>query len=62
VAVTAGYICERARERFFAPMDAANVDLKAFTERVLREAVLRAAGPVLETLAWLKRETTCGSR
>ncbi|MCG8461785.1 MAG: AmmeMemoRadiSam system radical SAM enzyme [Holophagales bacterium] len=33
VAVTAGEICAEPREHFFAHMDAANVDLKAFTER-----------------------------
>ena len=32
VAVTAGYICDEPREAFFSEMDAANVDLKAFTE------------------------------
>ena len=32
VAVTAGYICDEARREFFSHMDAANVDLKAFTE------------------------------
>jgi pyruvate formate lyase activating enzyme len=32
VAVTAGYICEEARAEFYRHMDAANVDLKAFTE------------------------------
>ena len=32
VAVTAGYICDEPRREFFAYMDAANVDLKAFTE------------------------------
>ncbi|MBK6811254.1 MAG: AmmeMemoRadiSam system radical SAM enzyme [Sandaracinaceae bacterium] len=57
VAVTAGYITERARERFFAPMDAANVDLKAFTERFYDKLCFAHLGPVLDTLAWLKRET-----
>src|SRR5210317_900260 len=33
VAVTAGYVCDEPRKEFFAHMDAANVDLKAFTER-----------------------------
>ena len=32
VAVTAGYISPEPRKEFFAHMDAANVDLKAFTE------------------------------
>jgi hypothetical protein len=32
VAETAGYITPQARRRFYAKMDAANVDLKAFTD------------------------------
>src|SRR5574341_1116773 len=32
VAVTAGYMCDAPRREFYAHMDAANVDLKAFTE------------------------------
>jgi pyruvate formate lyase activating enzyme len=57
VAVTAGYISERAREAFFAPMDAANVDLKAFTERFYQKLCFASLQPVLETLLYLKRET-----
>ncbi len=58
VAVTAGYITESARERFFAPMDAANVDLKAFTDTFYDKLCFARLEPVLETLAWLKRETS----
>ena len=36
VAVTAGYISDKAREEFFSAMDAANVDLKAFTDSYYR--------------------------
>ena len=43
VAVTAGYIAPGAREEFFGAMDAANVDLKAFTERFYRDALHRPA-------------------
>ena len=50
VAVTAGYITEAAREEFFAGMDAANVDLKAFTERFYRKVCGGHLEPVLETL------------
>src|SRR4029453_8732460 len=32
VAVTAGYMCDRPRRDFYRHIDAANVDLKAFTE------------------------------
>jgi pyruvate formate lyase activating enzyme len=55
VFVTAGYVSERAREDIFAHMDAANVDLKAFTEGFYRKMTLGHLAPVLETLAWLAR-------
>ena len=57
VAVTAGYIGAEARAEFFAGMDAANVDLKAFTEEFYRRQCGGRLGPVLETLAFLHRET-----
>jgi pyruvate formate lyase activating enzyme len=57
VAVTAGYITERARADFFRHMDAANVDLKGFTEDFYRRVCLAHLQPVLETLEWLVHET-----
>ncbi|MBM3262739.1 MAG: AmmeMemoRadiSam system radical SAM enzyme [candidate division Zixibacteria bacterium] len=57
VAVTAGYIMPEARRAFFAHMDAANVDLKAFTETFYHKLCFAALTPVLDTLVWLKRET-----
>ena len=57
VAVTAGYIGGEARRDFFAHMDAANVDLKAFTERFYEKLCFARLGPVLETIEWLARET-----
>jgi len=57
VAVTAGYITERAREEFFAAIDAANVDLKAFTEQFYEKLCFAELAPVLDTLAWLHAET-----
>ncbi len=57
VAVTAGYITEQARGAFFANMDAANVDLKGFTEAFYEKQCFAHLGPVLDTLSWLKRET-----
>ena len=57
VAVTAGYICPEPREEFFAAIDAANVDLKAFTERFYRDVCGAELAPVLDTLVYLKRET-----
>ncbi len=57
VAVTAGYISPAARAPFFEYMDAANVDLKAFTEDFYHRVTSSHLEPVLETLQWLKRET-----
>jgi pyruvate formate lyase activating enzyme len=57
VAVTAGYICEEPRTEFFAHMDAANVDLKAFTERFYWKVTGAHLQPVLDTLCYLRRET-----
>ncbi len=58
VAVTAGYICDAPRREFYRHMDAANVDLKAFSERFYRKICGAELGNVLETLEYLKRETT----
>ena len=57
VAVTAGYITELARGEFFAHMNAANVDLKGFTDAFYRQLCGARLAPVLETIAWLVRET-----
>lgn len=57
VAVTAGYMCPEPRAEFYAHMDAANVDLKAFTERFYRKICGAELAPVLETLEYLKHET-----
>jgi len=57
VAVTAGYVTERAREEFFHSMDAANVDLKAFTDRFYWKVCGGHLEPVLDTLLYLKNET-----
>lgn len=57
VAVTAGYICEQPREEFFRHMDAANVDLKAFTERFYHKVTGSHLEPVLETLEYLGHHT-----
>jgi len=57
VAVTAGYVCPGPREEFFRHIDAANVDLKAFTEDFYRKVCGSELAPVLETLEYLKRET-----
>lgn len=57
VAVTAGYMKAGAREEFFGAMDAANIDLKAFTEGFYKSLCTASLGPVLETLCYLKHET-----
>jgi len=57
VAVTAGYIDPEPRVEFFDAMDAANVDLKAFTERFYRKICGGELAPVLETIEYIHRET-----
>ena len=57
VAVTAGYIHEEARRDFFSKMDAANVDLKAFTDAFYYKLTGSHLQPVLDTLVYLKHET-----
>jgi pyruvate formate lyase activating enzyme len=57
VAVTAGYVCDEPREEFYRHMDAANVDLKAFTEEFYWQLTKSHIQPVLDTLIYLKRET-----
>ena len=57
VAVTAGYITEEPREEFFRHMHAANVDLKAFTDRFYWKVCGGRLEPVLETIKYLKHET-----
>ncbi len=57
VAVTAGYISPEARREFFSRMDAANVDLKAFTKEFYGRVCLGRLEPVLDTLEWIRRET-----
>ena len=58
VAVTAGYITELARADFFADMDAANVDLKGFTDDFYVRLCGAHLQPVLDTLTWLVHETS----
>ena len=57
VAVTAGYINDAPRREFFAHMDAANVDLKGFTETFYHDVCAASLAPVLDTLRYLKHET-----
>ena len=57
VAVTAGYINPKPREKFYHYMDAANVDLKAFTENFYSGITKGHLEPILDTLRYLKNET-----
>jgi len=57
VAVTAGYIGTEARREFYAKMDAANVDLKGFTDEFYVKLCGARLRPVLDTLVYLKHET-----
>jgi pyruvate formate lyase activating enzyme len=57
VAVTAGYVCALPRQEFFAQMNAANVDLKSFSESFYRRLTGGHLQPVLDTLCYLAHET-----
>ncbi|MGE3481770.1 MAG: AmmeMemoRadiSam system radical SAM enzyme [Gammaproteobacteria bacterium] len=57
VAVTAGYVCPEPRAEFYRHMDAANVDLKAFTERFYKHVTGSQLAAVLDTLVYLKHHT-----
>ena len=57
VSVTAGYICPEPRSELYEHIDAANVDLKAFTESFYRRVCGGRLETVLETLVYLVRET-----
>jgi pyruvate formate lyase activating enzyme len=57
VAVTAGYMTDESRPEFYRYMDAANVDLKGFTEEFYHKLCFGQLAPVLDTLKYLKHET-----
>ncbi len=57
VAVTAGYISPAARAEFYAGIDAANVDLKAFSDDFYVRLTGAHLAPVLDTLVWLRHES-----
>ena len=59
VAVTAGYIHAKPRREFYAKMDAANVDLKAFSEDFYFRQTGAHLAPVLETLEHIVHDTRC---
>jgi pyruvate formate lyase activating enzyme len=57
VAVTAGYMHDAPRREFYARMDAANVDLKGFSEDFYVKLTGSRLEPVLDTLRYLRHET-----
>jgi pyruvate formate lyase activating enzyme len=59
VAVTAGYMTEKSRGEFYAAMDAANIDLKGFTEAFYEKICLARLGEVKDTIAYACNETDC---
>ncbi|HLF96898.1 MAG TPA: AmmeMemoRadiSam system radical SAM enzyme [Methylococcaceae bacterium] len=58
VAVTAGFVCPEPRAEFYRWMDAANVDLKSFSEDFYHRICGGHLAPVLDTLRYLKHETS----
>ncbi|NVJ59865.1 MAG: AmmeMemoRadiSam system radical SAM enzyme [Gammaproteobacteria bacterium] len=59
IAVTAGYICEKPREKFFHYMDAANVDLKSFDTKFYKKLCGAELESVLDTILYIHSETNC---
>jgi len=57
VAVTAGYINPAARQEMYESIDAANVDLKGFSQEYYHHVVGGSLEPVLDTIRWLVHET-----
>jgi pyruvate formate lyase activating enzyme len=57
VAVTAGYVNPDPRREFYSHMDAANIDLKAFTDEFYHRTCAGALQPVLDTLEYVANET-----
>jgi pyruvate formate lyase activating enzyme len=57
VAVTAGYVCDEPRVEFYEHMDAANVDLKGFTDSFYSKLAAGRLQPVLDTLVYVAKET-----
>ena len=57
IAVTAGFMCPEPRAEFYRHMDAANVDLKAFTEDFYHRVCAAHLDAVLDTLRYLRHET-----
>lgn len=59
VAVTAGFINPEPRKEFFTYMDAANIDLKAFSKEFYKKNCLAHLEPILDTIKYVKNKTNC---
>lgn len=59
VAVSAGYVNPEGRHEFFAHMDGANIDLKAFSPVFYKKYCQADINVILETLKYIKKETAC---
>ncbi len=59
VAVTAGYMHDAPRREFYLKMDAANIDLKGFTEDFYLKLIGSHLKPILDTIAYVHHETDC---
>jgi len=57
VAVTAGYVNPEPRAEFYRHMDAANIDLKGFSDDFYRKLAAGALDPVKDTVRWVCNET-----
>ena len=57
VSVTNGYMCAKPRKEFYDHIDAANVDLKGFTDSFYKKLIGGSLQPVLDTLVYLKQQT-----
>jgi pyruvate formate lyase activating enzyme len=59
VAVTAGYLSPAARPEFFGAMEAANIDLKGFTDRFYRKLTGAEIRPVLDSIVYAVHQSPC---
>lgn len=59
IAVTAGYINPGPRKELFEHIDAANIDLKSFSEEFYKKYCLAHIEPILDTIKYVKNETNC---
>jgi len=58
ISITNGYMCQEPLQEFYRYIDAANVDLKGFTDRFYKKIIGGKLQPVLDTLIYLKQHTS----